>query len=259
MEHNLTTSIKKLQEEIDSVHENDTIKKDSLRDLSLQLENLRENKIKGSIIRSRANIVDNWEKPSKSFLNLEKRNHVNKNIPSLKNNNDIEITDSKEILKLQRQFYQELFSSKETISLKESKYYSNLKNLPSISDTVKSKLDEPYTIEELITAIQKSKQNKATGPDGYSNEFFKFFLKELQFWIFRYLQEAIHNNTYSKLALDGVITCIPKQGKLRNDLKNWRPLTLLNSIYNLFSSMISNRLKPCLASIINEDQTGFIS
>ena len=66
MEQNLTTSIKKLQEEIDSDHGNDTIKKDSLRD-SLQLENLRENKIKGSIIRSRANIVNNWEKPSKFF------------------------------------------------------------------------------------------------------------------------------------------------------------------------------------------------
>ena len=68
LEENLTTSIKKLQEEIDSDYNNSTIKKDSLRDFSLQLENLRENKIKGSIIRSRANIVDNWEKPSKFFF-----------------------------------------------------------------------------------------------------------------------------------------------------------------------------------------------
>ena len=69
--------------------------------------------------------------------------------------------------------------------------------------------------------------------------------------------EAINNDHLSKIALDGVITCIPKQGKLRNDLKNWRPLTLLNSIYNFFSSMVANRLKTCLP--INEDQTGFIS
>ena len=71
--------------------------------------------------------------------------------------------------------------------------------------------------------------------------------------------EAISNNHFSKLALDGVITCIPKQGKLRNDFKNWRPLTLLNSIYIFFSSMVANILKVCLPSIINEDQTGFIS
>ena len=63
----------------------------------------------------------------------------------------------------------------------------------------------------------------------------------------------------SSSALDGIITCIPKQGKLRNDLKNWRPLTLLNYIYKFFSSMVACRLKTTLPGIINEDQTGFIS
>ena len=29
--------------------------------------------------------------------------------------------------------------------------------------------------------------------------------------------------------LKGIITCVPKAGKLRNSLKNWRPLTLLIS------------------------------
>ena len=59
--------------------------------------------------------------------------------------------------------------------------------------------------------------------------------------------------------IEGVITCIPKTGKLRNDLKNWRPLTLLNSVYKFISGMIANRLKPELPYLINEDQTGFIS
>ena len=52
---------------------------------------------------------------------------------------------------------------------------------------------------------------------------------------------------------------VPLEGKLRNTLKNWRPLTLLNSIYKFYSSMVANRLKLTLPSVINEDQTGFIS
>ena len=256
-EETLVISIKKLQTEVDS-DINNIDKKNSLRDLSLQLENLREKKIKGTIIRSRAALTDNWEKPSKYFLNLEKRNHVNKNIPSLIEN-DIEITDSAKILTLQRNFYADLFASKDTSPLLNSKYVDFLENLPKLSATDHNKLEIPYTLEELQTAIKASKLNKAPGPDGYSNEFFKYFINELQYWIYRYITEAIQNNGFSKLALDGVITCIPKQGKLRNDLKNWRPLTLLNSIYKFFSSMVSNRLKLCLPSIINEDQTGFIS
>ena len=256
-EKSLVSSIKTLQEEIDSNNDN-IFKKNSLRDLSLQLENLREKKIKGSIVRSRASLIDNWEKPSKYFLNLEKRNHVNKNIPSLLDG-DNEITDSEQILNLQRHFYADLYSSKHTVSLENSKFSEHLENIPKLSKINREQLEKPYTIEELQFSISSSKLNKAPGPDGFSNEFFKFFSKQLQFWIFRYFNEAIKKDQFSHLALDGVITCIPKQGKLRNDLKNWRPLTLLNSIYKFFSSMIASRLKKCLPSIINEDQTGFIS
>ena len=126
-EDTLVSSIKNLQEELDSDNDN-IIKRNSLRDLSLQLENLREKKIKGCIVRSRASLTDNWEKPSKYFLNLEKRNHVNKNIPSLLHD-ETEITDSAIILTLQRDFYGDLYSSKETILLENSKFSNHLLNL----------------------------------------------------------------------------------------------------------------------------------
>ena len=256
-ETTLTSEIKKLQESIDSG--NNTVNNlNSLRELSLNLENLRERTTKGAIIRSRANIIDNWEKPSKYFLNLEKRNYTNKNIPSLTKEGK-EITCSKDILTMQKDFYQDLYSSKHTIPLDNSKYNHLLASLPKISEHKKAELDQPYSIDELIAAIKSSKLNKAPGPDGYSNEFFKYFLQELNVWLFRYFNEAISNKEFSKNSLAGIITCIPKQGKLRNDLKNWRPLTLLNTVYNFFLSMVSNRLKAVLPSIINEDQTGFIS
>ena len=41
-------------------------------------------------------------------------------------------------------------------------------------------------------------------------------------------------------------------------IKNWRPLTLLNSDYKIAAKSIANRLKPFLSNLINYDQTGFI-
>ena len=137
-EDTLVTSIKELQAEIDSDNEN-IVKKNSLRDLSLQLENLREKKIKGCIIRSRASLTDNWEKPSKYFLNLEKRNHVNKNIPSLIDG-DTEIIDSAKILTLQRDFYADLYSSKDTIPLNDSEYANLLQNLLQLENLREKKI-----------------------------------------------------------------------------------------------------------------------
>jgi hypothetical protein len=56
----------------------------------------------------------------------------------------------------------------------------------------------------------------------------------------------------------GVITCIPKEGKSKEFLKNWRPITLLNSTYKLASSCIAEMIKSVLSHLISTDQTGFI-
>lgn len=37
--------------------------------------------------------------------------------------------------------------------------------------------------------------------------------------------------------------------------KNWRPISLLNTDYKLASKVITERLKPVMSSIVNEDQT----
>ena len=55
----------------------------------------------------------------------------------------------------------------------------------------------------------------------------------------------------------GVITCIPKEGK-ENFLKNWRPITLLNIAYKIASSCIAQRWKSVLPKLIHEDQKGFL-
>lgn len=56
----------------------------------------------------------------------------------------------------------------------------------------------------------------------------------------------------------GIITCIPKEGKPKQYLKNWRPISLLNVVYKLASGCIAERLKKVLDKLISSDQTGFL-
>ena len=56
----------------------------------------------------------------------------------------------------------------------------------------------------------------------------------------------------------GVITCIPKEGKDKTLLRNWRPITLLNIVYKIASSRIAGRLMTVLPQLINVDQKGFL-
>jgi len=56
----------------------------------------------------------------------------------------------------------------------------------------------------------------------------------------------------------GVITCLPKEGKSKFYIKNWRPISLLNVDYKICSSSIAQRLKKVLHTIISETQVGFM-
>ena len=56
----------------------------------------------------------------------------------------------------------------------------------------------------------------------------------------------------------GIVNFIPKEGKALKYLKNWTPLSLLNTDYKILTKTISNRLQSVLPKLINEDQVGYI-
>jgi hypothetical protein len=103
------------------------------------------------------------------------------------------------------------------------------------------------------------KSNKSPGSDGFSTEFFKVFWKQLGNFIVRSLNYAYENKLLSITQRHGIITLLPKGEKPRQYLKNWRPITLLNTVYKLASDSIANRLKTHINKLISTDQTGFIS
>ena len=45
----------------------------------------------------------------------------------------------------------------------------------------------------------------------------------------------------------------------KKNLKNWRPITLLNVTYKIASLCIGNRIRKVLPTIISYDQSGFMS
>lgn len=50
-----------------------------------------------------------------------------------------------------------------------------------------------------------------------------------------------------------------KEGKDQNEIKNYRPITLLNVDYKIYATILASRLKILLPEIIHKDQNGFIA
>ena len=89
--------------------------------------------------------------------------------------------------------------------------------------------------------------------------FFKVFWGQIGHFVVRSINHGYLNKELSVTQKQGVITCIPKDNKSRYQVKNYRPISLLNTIYKIASGAIANRIKTTLNKLINKDQTGFIA
>jgi len=84
------------------------------------------------------------------------------------------------------------------------------------------------------------------------------FWKKIGAFVVRSLNEAFNCGNLSITQTQGIITCIPKGDKSRLFIQNWRPITLLNTVYKIASGVIANRFKLFMDKLIHNDQTGFI-
>ena len=56
----------------------------------------------------------------------------------------------------------------------------------------------------------------------------------------------------------GLIFLIPKGEGVLDDIRKWRPITILNTVYKILAKAISLRIQPLLGELIHHTQTGFV-
>ena len=229
----------------------------TLHERKLELETLRNQKIKGIIFRSRAKWYEEGEKNTEYFLKLEKRNYINKNMSEIFDNNNVLQTDNSKILKINAAFFKKLYSNNYN---KESKEVINnfLDTEVKLSEPDKEGCEGPLSLDECTLVLKMMKNGKGPGSDGFTTEFYKFFWKDIGSLVCHSINFAYNSGRLSDFQRQGLITCIPKDGRDRRHLKNWRPITLLNVDYKIASSVIANRMKLVLPNVISESQAGFL-
>ena len=97
------------------------------------------------------------------------------------------------------------------------------------------------TMKGLIETVKNFKNNKSPGPDGIPMEFFKFLDAEGLDCILDILNDCWENNIMPEhMELANVVT-LYKKGKFQN-LANYRPIALLQSIYKIYATILQQRL-----------------
>ena len=229
---------------------------DLLNDKRVELEDLRRDKIKGQLTRTRLQWLNEGEKPTSFFCNLERKQYIEKTIRKIKKSDGTIITEQQKVLNEIQRFYSNLFQNCDR-DLKNE-------NIPNLLNSLKSKkindpdLGKVITVKELANVLKKMKNGKSPDIDGISVDFLKVFWIRLKYFITNCINFCYKKGKLSYSLRQSIITCLPKGNKDRQCLKNWRPISLLCVIYKMASAVIAERMKPHLEKIISRNQTGFL-
>lgn len=245
-------SLQKLNEKQES--ENNTIIKN---ELETKLENLYSKKAYGAQIRSRVNWIEKGEKNTKYFLSLEKKRQIKKAITKINNENEILLTKQEDVLKGITQYYKKLYTTNNTDRKQILSYIENTQIENKLKKEESQSCDGLIKTEEIKEAINHMKLNKSPGIDGLTVEFYKEFWPQLEIILLKSFNESFNKNELTTSQKQGILSLLYKKGDPLN-LKNWRPITLLNTDYKILARCLAQRMKAVLPQIINSDQNGFI-
>ena len=134
----------------------------------------------------------------------------------------------------------------------------NIGNHPTIDDLGALSLTKPVTKVEVLDALNTMKPYKAPGPDGFRCIFFKQYWHIIGDDIFQMVQSAFETGNFDPQISDTLIALIPKVDP-PSTFKDFRPISLCNTVYKLITKVLVHRLRPILNVLIGPYQSSFLS
>lgn len=112
------------------------------------------------------------------------------------------------------------------------------------------------TLEELEEALRKTKNGKAPGSDGINSELIKNASRKFKVRLTRLYNRILKEGKIPSEWRGAIVVPIFKKGD-RENLANYRGISLLNTGYKIFAKIITKKLEEKLDGKILECQNGF--
>ncbi|GKA67445.1 RNA-directed DNA polymerase, eukaryota [Tanacetum coccineum] len=111
--------------------------------------------------------------------------------------------------------------------------------------------------DEIKKAVWDCGTNKSPGPDGFTFEFFQKFWNIMSNDIFAVVTQFFSTGIFPPGCNSNFIALILKTQDAKV-IKDFRPISLIGSIYKIISKILANRLSMVISDLINEVQTAFV-
>jgi hypothetical protein len=120
-----------------------------------------------------------------------------------------------------------------------------------------SSLVLPFEESELLEVVKGLNRDKAPGPDGFTLAFFQDCWDVIKSDLMGVFQDFHTHKKFVKTINAIFIALIPKKpGAV--DLKDFRPISLVSSVYKIIAKVLANRLRRVVEKIISNPQNAFV-
>lgn len=144
------------------------------------------------------------------------------------------------ILGVVRSYYADLFQRK-VLDKEKMTQFLEATPVPDTNDLDFSPLTADLTVAEVKEAIDKLHLKKAPGPDGITAEFYKKFRDLLAPILVDVYKNCLENHLMPPSMRVSSLILLSK-GKEPSDIKNWRPIALLNVDRKILAKILFSRL-----------------
>uniref|UniRef100_A0A2N9IZD1 Reverse transcriptase domain-containing protein n=1 Tax=Fagus sylvatica TaxID=28930 RepID=A0A2N9IZD1_FAGSY len=126
-----------------------------------------------------------------------------------------------------------------------------------ITATESALLERKFGKDEVLQVVKDLQGDKAPGPDGFTMAFFQKCWSVIEEDVMGFFDEVYHHCKFERSLNASFIALIPKRQNASN-IRDFRPISLIGSIYKLLAKVLANRLKGVLDKLISESQNAFV-
>ncbi|GLT52165.1 hypothetical protein SLA2020_255190 [Shorea laevis] len=162
------------------------------------------------------------------------------------------IEDAGEVKELARNYFKRKFEEE-----KWSRPTLGDLQFKKISEADNKFLISKFSTEEIDEAVWGCNGTKSPGPDGFNFNFIKKVWPVIKEDVYAFLVEFHENGKLVKGSNASFLVLIPKKDNPQS-LGDYRPISLISSMYKIVSKILANRLRKVLDLVISPNQTAFI-
>ena len=112
----------------------------------------------------------------------------------------------------------------------------------SIGREEAARLEEMFSLEEVYLALSELNGDKAPGPDGFPIAFWQFCWDFVKDEIMGFFKDFFERGKFVRSLSSTFLVLVPKKGGAE-DLRDYRPISLVGGLYKILAKVLVNRLK----------------